>query len=86
MSKYPTIPDFLASVESMFPAVRALKASMEQITGQRQGQSLGAPDMFLQEGAPASARPENLKAGDLWIKPSTRKMSYWDGREWVELL
>lgn len=85
MSKFPTIPDFVATPDSLAVSVRAIKDSVERITGQRQGESLGSPAMFIQEVAPTNGRQTSLGTGDLWIKPSTRVMSYWDGRDWTQL-
>lgn len=85
MSKFASIPNFVDTPESMGVALRSIKDSVEQLTGQRQGQSLGAPSMFVQELAPSNGRATVLSTGDLWIKPSTRVMSYWDGRVWTQL-
>lgn len=85
MSKLPSVPDFTNEPESIGTAVRALKGGYEIMTGQTQGESLGAPQMFVQEVMPTLSRLTYFKTGDLWIKPSTRVMSYFDGREWVQL-
>lgn len=85
MSKFAAIPDFTDKPESIAVAVRAMKDTVEQLAGQGQGFSLGAPSMFVQEVAPVDSRRATLSLGDLWIKPSTRVMSYWDGRVWTQL-
>lgn len=85
MSKYPTIPDFNESPASMATALRAMKDSIEQLTGLRQGQSLGAPQVFVQEQAPSAVRGGTFSPGDFWIRPSTRTLSFWNGREWASV-
>lgn len=85
MSKLPTIPDFAETLDGVSTTVRAIKGAVEILGGQRQGQSLGAPAMFVQEQEPAPSRLTSFSLGDLWIKPSTRVMSYWDGAQWTAL-
>ncbi len=85
MSRFPAIPDVGSSLESVANSVRGLKDSVEILTGKRQGQALGVPDMYVQENEPAPGRQTSFKTGDLWIKPSTRVLSYWSGQQWVAL-
>lgn len=85
MSKYPAIPDFTRTFESMEPALRALKESTEIITGHRQGESLGAPSIFVQATEPLVAQRPSYKIGDLWIDTRVDKMNYWSGKEWRRL-
>lgn len=85
MSKLPSIPDFVETLDGVSTTLRAVKGAVEIIGGQRHGQSLGAPSMFVQEEAPQNARQALVSLGDLWIRPSTRVMSFWDGREWTPL-
>jgi hypothetical protein len=86
VSKFPTIPDFNATDPSTVgTSLRAMKDSVEQLTGQRQGQSLGAPSMFVQTFAPMAGRQTILSRGDLWINDETSVMSYWNGSQWKAL-
>jgi len=85
MSKLPAIPDFVDEPGSIGTAVRAIKQVVEILSGQRQGQSLGAPSVFVQEYEPKGDLITSFKKGDQWINPLTKKMSFWDGRLWVEL-
>ena len=85
MSKFPTIPDFTENLQSMGTALRAMKQVIEIVGGQRQGQSLGAPQVFVQENEPTLSPSTSFSTGDQWIKPSTRVMSFWDGRQWLAL-
>lgn len=85
MSKFPPIPDFTENLASIGNALRAVKDSIEQLTGQRQGQSLGAPSVFVQPLEPTPGRSSSLKRGDQWINDITDEMSYWDGQQWKAL-
>lgn len=84
MSRYPSIPDFVDTAESLAPAVRAMKDSVEQLAGQRQGAALGAPTVFVQATEPSVAALL-LKRGDQWINDQTNVMSYWTGQRWQAL-
>lgn len=93
MPKQNTIPDFDESdLKSVATAVRAMKDIVEILAGLRQGEALGAPQMFVQPLTPGlvSARsrattvaPSN---GDLWIDPDTQTLAFFDGRQWNEIL
>lgn len=85
MSKLPNVPDFTDDPQSMSTALRAVKQAVEIIGGQRQGQSLGAPQVFVQENEPTFSPSTTFSIGDQWIKPSARVMSFWDGRQWLAL-
>lgn len=85
MSKYPTIPDFSDDVAGIGTSLRAVKDSVEQLTGKRQGQSLGAPSIFVQSFAPTNSRQTVLTRGDQWINDQTDVMSYWTGTQWKPL-
>lgn len=86
MSKFSSIPDFnSASPESMGTSLRAIKDSVEQLTGQRQGQSLGSPSVFVQPNAPTPSRQTILSRGDLWINDESNVMSFWTGTQWKTL-
>jgi hypothetical protein len=87
LSKFPTIPDFnAADPQSVGTSLRAMKDSVEQLTGLRQGASLGAPSMFVQTFAPTAGRQTILTRGDLWINSDTNVMSYWNGSQWKALV
>lgn len=86
MSKLPTVPDFTDDPQSIGTALRAVKQAVEIIGGQRQGQSLGAPQVFVQPNEPRPARLTAFNIGDQWINDATDQMSYWNGREWKLLL
>ena len=86
MSKYPSIPEFTDDPRSVAATVRALKEAVELLTGQRQGPSLGAPAIYVQEPMPSKdQRGVVFGPGDLWINPTTRKIAYWMSGEWVEI-
>jgi hypothetical protein len=84
VSRYPSVPDFIGTADSLEPAVRAMKDTIEQLAGQRQGQSLGAPVVFVQPLEP-SVPPLLLKRGDQWINDQTHTMAYWTGQRWQAL-
>ncbi len=86
MSKFPAIPEFTDDAQSMGITLRAVKDSVEQLTGKRQGQSLGSPSMFVQSFAPTPSSLTVLTRGDLWINESSNVMSYWNGSQWRQLL
>lgn len=86
MSKWPTIIDPVADVDNLSTSMRAMKESMEIITGQRRG-SLGVPLMYVQPQAPnasvsANGKANYLKTGDLWINTTNNTMSFYDGKTW----
>jgi hypothetical protein len=84
-SKFPTIPEFARTPGEIATALRAVKQSVEILTGQRQGESLGSPQIFIQAAQPNAAQQAALKLGDLWINTSTNKMNYWNGSVWQVL-
>ncbi len=85
MSNLPTIPDFTDDVASMATALRAMKQVIEIVSGQRQGPSFGAPQVFVQELEPVTSRVTSFKTGDLWVNKTTNALFYWDGRLWQPL-
>lgn len=86
MSKLPAIPDFLDELQSLGTTLRAVKQAVEIIGGQRQGQSLGAPQVFVQPNEPAQSRLTSFSRGDQWIKDDTDQMYYWTGQQWKLLV
>lgn len=82
LSRYPTIPDFSDTPESIGRAVRSVKESVEQLTGQRQGDSYGAPAIYVGPVAPSMENKLLYKIGDQWINELTDQMSYWNGSSW----
>jgi hypothetical protein len=83
VSKYPPIPDFGDTPASMMATLRAIKDSVEMLTGQRQGPSLGAPSVYVQVDTPTLARATMFSKGDFWIHEETFVLSYWNGQQWV---
>jgi hypothetical protein len=83
VSRFPAIPDFSGDIESLGPVLRAMKDSLEELTAQRQGASLGAPMMFVQEPMPRQDATTRLRYGDLWINSHTQATHYWNDIEWV---
>jgi hypothetical protein len=83
VSRFPAIPDFSGDIESLGPVLRAMKDSLEELTAQRQGTSLGAPMMFVQEPMPRQDATTRLRYGDLWINSHTQATHYWNDVEWV---
>lgn len=84
MSKYPSIPEF-TDLPSLMLSVRAVKDTVEQLAGQRQGDALGAPTMYVQATRPAVTRGVILKRGDFWIDTASDTLHYWSGSEWRRL-
>ena len=74
---YPSIPDPTNTVDSLLNTVRALKQSMEQITGQRANGA--AAHVFAQDDPPTA-----IAVGDFWIDTNAKSaLRYWNGNEWV---
>jgi hypothetical protein len=85
MSKYPNIPDF-HDVDSMRGALRAMKDIVEQLAGQRQGEALGSPTMFVQSSAPRVTLGVTLRRGDLWVDESANRLYYYSGSVWKQIV
>jgi hypothetical protein len=75
---YPSIPEPVASIESLLESVRVMKITIELITGQLKGVSAGAPRIFVQ-----SSQPNTNDIGDLWVNTTNSRMSYWNGSSWL---
>jgi hypothetical protein len=82
MSNFPTIPEFTNSLEELSTAVRALKQSVELLAGLRQGEALGAPQMFVQNEEPNRGKQGLYKKGDIWINTTTNRLYFWTGSVW----
>jgi hypothetical protein len=81
MSKYPTIPDFNTTPESMATALRAVKEAVGILCGQRQGDSLGAPEVYAQAFEPKGG-DTSRKKGDFWVDTRVNKLNFWNGKFW----
>lgn len=82
MSRFPTIPEFVNTPQEMNTALRAVKQAVEQIAGLRQGESYGAPQVFVQSTQPSAAVAGTYKVGDFWIDTSSNTLKYWTGTTW----
>lgn len=80
MSKSVGIPDFVdGDSKSMSVALRAMKQILETLTGQRQGDSLGAPSVYVQDFEPKD-KFNRFQTGDFWINTDTSKLyGYYNG-------
>lgn len=64
-----------------------MKDIVEQLAGGlRQGPSLGAPAVYIQEHEPKSVGSIVLQTADFWIKPSGPHLYYWTGSEWKKVV
>lgn len=81
---FPTIPEFVNTPEEMSAALRAVKLSLEILAGMRQGESFGAPQVFVQGVEPSRSKTATYKKGDFWINNSTSPavLYYWTGTAW----
>lgn len=78
MSKtYPAIPDPIQTTDSMLSTIRALKMSVELLTGQRG--AVAPTKVFVQTDTPTAE-----KAGDLWVNEAST-LRYWTGSEWKNI-
>ena len=82
MSNFPTIPEFINTPEEMATALRAIKMSVEILAGLRQGEALGAPQVYVQAAEPAPNRAISYKLGDLWVNTSSNRLYFWTGSLW----
>lgn len=82
MSRFPSVPEFANSPQEINTALRAIKQSIEQLAGLRQGESKGAPQVFVQSTQPDGARAITYKMGDFWIDTSDNTLKYWTGTNW----
>ena len=85
MSNFPTIPEFVSSPQEMSTALRAVKQSVELLAGLRQGESRGAPMIFVQTVQPSAALSASYKIGDLWVNTQTNTLNFWTGSTWQAL-
>lgn len=69
----------------MGTALRSVKQILEIIAGQRQGESFGAPQIFVQSQTPSPVSRGTNKTGDLWINTTNDTMNYWNGTAWKPL-
>jgi hypothetical protein len=77
MSKtYPAIPDPIQTTDSMLNTIRALKISVELLTGQRG--AVAPTKVFVQTGTPTAEQ-----VGDMWVNTTTNYLYFWSGTDWV---
>lgn len=85
MSRAASIPEFFeGDIRSMATTMRAMKQQLETLSGQRQGQSQGAPAVYVQTTEPVAWA--TYKLGDFWVNPEAatgQKLSFYDGKGWV---
>ena len=86
MSKYPSIPDVTSDPMVMQAILRAMKESIERLTGQRQGGAKGAPTIFVQARAPSLLDGALLGVGDMWVNDQTDQLAYWSGKGWKRIV
>ena len=77
MSKiFPSIPEPVGNNTSLLDVVRAMKHSIELLTGQRG--TVSPTRVFVQSATPTAER-----TGDLWVCTSANnRMRVWDGDNW----
>lgn len=82
MSRIPTIPDFNMTLEQHDATLRTIKQALEVLGGLRQGESQGAPLVFVQGFEPDRVAESIYRIGDQWINTTTDRLYYWDGNVW----
>jgi lipopolysaccharide export system protein LptA len=70
----------------MSATLRALKQEVETISGMRQGQSKGAPAVFVQAQEPRKTLSATFKTGDFWINPDTKQLWFYNDNLWVRVV
>lgn len=87
MSRRVGLPDFTdGDVRSMGATLRAMKQELETLSGLRQGQSVGAPAVFVQTTEPVKTLSATFKKGDLWVNPDAKTLWFYNGAYWVKLV
>lgn len=85
--KFPTIPE--PTPDNTYEVVRALKDTVELITGQRGSDAAVFVRVFNEDIEPGVSNSKythaDIKRGDFWVKKSTGKIYVWDDRTkfWV---
>lgn len=75
-TKMPSIPvPVKDNLDSRFDCIMALKQAVEILMGTRGDQAVVRT--FIQEST-----PDAFVNGDLWFKPSSARLSTWDGKGW----
>lgn len=65
----------LGNLQSMHDTLMSIKQAIEMMLGETAHTPVART--FVQEATPTA-----IVVGDLWIKPSTTRISYWDGKGW----
>lgn len=78
------IPEFSDDPKTLETALRVVKELLEDLAGQRPGNSLGAPSIYIQPTAPTS-QGNQLARKDIWIQEGSGKIHYFDGRLWRDV-
>ena len=65
----------LGNAQSVHDTLMAMKQAVEEMLGETGNAPVSRT--FIQEATPTA-----IVVGDLWIQPSTTRISYWDGRGW----
>jgi proteasome assembly chaperone (PAC2) family protein len=74
----PSIPVPLkGNADSVHDTLTALKMAAEHFMGTLGNQAVTRT--FVQEGMPTA-----YVNGDTWVRPSTGKISYWNGTAWIQ--
>jgi hypothetical protein len=63
-----------------------MKQELETISGLRQGQSKGAPSVYVQNTQPGQAQGNAYRIGDFWINPAAtlgERLWFYNGSFWV---
>lgn len=86
MSKITAIPEITNDPQSMTNALMAIKQILEGLTGQRPGSLASVPRMHVAPIAPSFQTGLSPKIGDLWISTGSRKLHFWDGKLWQQVV
>jgi len=82
--KYDPIPEPDASIDGLLRTVKALKGTVDQLSGQNPNQAVQAPIRnFVQRENPTA-----YSVGDFWTKLAVLPgespvISVWNGRQWA---
>jgi hypothetical protein len=75
VSKFPSIPDPLATIEGLQATVLAMKQIIEQLLGLRGDTAV--PLVYIQAEVPT--QPQR---NEFWFHNQTNKLYVYDGRDW----
>lgn len=82
MSRLPTLPEFSEAIPPMAETLRRVKLALEILGGMQQGESEGAPLVYVQNTQPDPQQDGVRRRGDQWIRTTDDTLWFWNGDQW----